>query len=283
METRMRPGQASALGFLTPRQSLMSLVEEDSARLARLGVTHERVANRLSLLTDLSLLDLRDRSEWKLILGRFWIHRLHWAGSQFCAFSEGRPWCGSCSSEYEILNAATGESFWTTGLHPHLIGEHRFFEGGPYRLEPEVAVRVLELPPDSQDLVQTIVTTQSEWALGTCCCEWQGYLWEADDVRELMRDGRKFELAPGLVAYVSGNYGFLCAPEPVRHDGLLDLDGSSLSPGAVSGGREIFRGVAVNERWDGEHIARLTEALRVPSECSRIRSPSQPPWRRERR
>jgi len=279
----MRPGQASAFGFLTPRQSLLSLVEEDSATLARLGVTHEQIANRLSLLMEHSRPDLRDRSEWKPFLGRFWLHRLSWAGSQSCAFSEGRPWCGGCSIEYEILNAATGESFWTTGLHPHLIGEHRFFEGGPYRLEPEVAVRVLELSPDSPDLVGKIVTMQSEWAFGTCCCEWQGTLWEADDVGELLRDGRKFELAPGLVAYVNGNYGFLCAPEPVRHEGPIDLDGSRLTPGAVSGGHEIFRGIAVTERWDEEHIARLTEALRVPSGRSRMRPPSRPPWRRRGR
>ena len=46
-----------------------------------------------------------------------------------------------------ILNRETGESFTGPGLIVHLIREHHFFEGkeSPYRVEPEKAVRVLEL------------------------------------------------------------------------------------------------------------------------------------------
>jgi len=277
----MRPGKASVRGFLSPEQSLMSLVEEDDATLARIGVTHERIANRLSFLMKRSSSISSNWTRWCSLLGRFRVHRHQYAGGQRCAFSEGPSSCGSCSSEYEILNLVTGESFWTTGLHPHLIGEHRFFEGGSYRLDPEQAVRVLELSPGESDLIVKTVTVESVWLSGSCCCEWQGYLWRADDVRELMEMGRRFELAPGLHAYVRGDFGFVCAPQKVVLDGPLDLDGASLCAGSFSGGQEIFRGERHVERWDEAQIERLTSALRTSSGRRRVRAPSKPPWRRK--
>lgn len=281
VEAWMRPGQASTLGFLSPEQSLMSLVEEDSATLARIGVTHERIANRLAFLMDRSSWTSSVRTRWCALLDRFRVHRIHYAGYQRCAFSEGPRDCGRCSSEYEILNLATGESFWATGLHPHLIGEHRFFEGGSYRLDPEQAARVLELSPGESDLIAKTVTVESAWLFGSCRCEWHGYLWRADDVRELMETGRRFELTPGLHAYVRGDFGFVCAPQKVVLDDRIDLDGATLDAGSFSGGQEIFRGERDVERWDEAQIERLTKALRTSSGRRKVRAPSEPPWHGE--
>lgn len=151
--------------------------------------------------------------------------------------------------------------------------------GGPYRLDSVRAVRVLELPPGASDSIAKTVTVESVWLFGSCCCEWQGYLWKADDVRKLMEKGRSFEVAPGLRAYVRGDFGFLCAPEELVLYGPPDLDGSILDLGTSSGGHEIFRGEREVQRWDEAQIERLTEALHVPSRRRREHPDAPPTFR----
>jgi hypothetical protein len=68
-------------------------------------------------------------------------------GSQHCPFSLSTSFaCGGGSHDFTVINERTGEKLNFPQLMAHLVRDHYFFEGNtPYRLDPEVSVRVLEL------------------------------------------------------------------------------------------------------------------------------------------
>ncbi len=81
---------------------------------------------------------------------------LPWLGYQYCPFGdqlragpEPVSPCGATDCDYLITNPRRMEWIAFSGLLPHLIEAHHFFEGlgTPYRLDPELAVRLLELGP----------------------------------------------------------------------------------------------------------------------------------------
>lgn len=176
VEQQMRPGALSEQGFLGPTESVQSVLETDEQTLAKLGVTHVTIADRLETIllnviqqkfTDLagwfdrmtsfpnfdaptiapqfSLNNLPDLGSGYLV-GKLHIFIKQWRGFQEC------PWGCPANSrlgsiDFLILNRETGESFTGPGLIVHLIREHHFFEGqqSPYRVDPAKAIRVLAL------------------------------------------------------------------------------------------------------------------------------------------
>ncbi|HIH24006.1 TPA: hypothetical protein HA251_03160 [Candidatus Woesearchaeota archaeon] len=137
VERRMRPGNASSAGFLGRGESLRNCIERDAATLARHGVTHyeaarwlEDMLNRIPKGVDASL--RFSGYEAKGVVRR---------GIQGCPF--GSYACGMTNVTYQFTKRSTQEGFSISGLLPHLIGTHQFFEGNtPYRLDPE---RLLEM------------------------------------------------------------------------------------------------------------------------------------------
>ncbi len=182
LELRMRPGNCSEMGFLGELERLDEVIEQDSATLLALGITHEEVASALekivTAIEDLSdelLSDDEDSEDFDrgyvdwfdpydpasipdfaqeglpdtetgYLLGRHHIFMLQYRGTQEC------PWeceLGSAisSMNFLVMDRSTTEYFTFPGLAIHLIRHHHFFEGHgtPFRTDPEKAVRVLGL------------------------------------------------------------------------------------------------------------------------------------------
>jgi hypothetical protein len=174
LEHRMRPGQYSQGGFLGPNESLEVVIAQDEQALARLGISHDQVANTLETIIENvheqeKALPWDQRSERQTnfpsprrpeanplfsknhlpdtsigyLVGSLQVFIHQWRGFQNC------PWgCADVGSfDFMILNRKTGESFSAPALIIHLIRVHHFFEGvsSPYRVDPERVFRVLEI------------------------------------------------------------------------------------------------------------------------------------------
>ncbi len=180
LESRMRPGAFSQLGFLGSTESLEQALTDDGRALAGLGLTPEQAAlaierilqaafeQKKALLKSKERRDLyRDEGERSvlqgyprravqispddlpstnigyLVEGKFQVFIAQYRGFQEC------PW--DCQNEYSgsydfaILNRASGEFFGGPGLIVHLIRRHHFFEGlqSPYRVDPARVMRVI--------------------------------------------------------------------------------------------------------------------------------------------
>lgn len=152
LERRMRPGGWSQEGFLTQKQSLARVVAADLASLQELGVTPQKIADSLECLLEEGSHGGRFRPA-RIRYFQIRIIRSHkmrtcpWATKQFewCHIGEGAKYL--TTEDFEIRNARLKEALMGTSLCIHLIRDHGFF-GGPgtvYRVDPERAVRVLEL------------------------------------------------------------------------------------------------------------------------------------------
>jgi hypothetical protein len=84
----------------------------------------------------------------RLLPSGFGFAHLSYFGYQYCPFRDpaSEP-CGLTDCDFLIANPRRGEWIVFSGLLPHLIAAHHFSEGRgtAYRLDPEMAVRVLEL------------------------------------------------------------------------------------------------------------------------------------------
>ncbi len=142
---RMAPGAVCREGFLGgDARSLEEILDADDAAVAALGLTHERIAQRLSEVYRAAVDGLGTPVEvapgvtaaWREAMGRI-----------------PSPWPGEgtfAKGEVEVADAATAERLRFTPLGIHLIRRHGFYQGRPsrYRLEPETLARVLRLSVD---------------------------------------------------------------------------------------------------------------------------------------
>ena len=165
LERRMCSGAWSQGGFLGPYEKLMDVLREGDATLKRLGVTYEQIANKIEELIkaaceeNLASWRAQERTSWRIgrspvILAHFAVIIKSYLGYQMCPRSKNfnqlcKVGSGSRygSIDFVITNNRTGEQLKGPGLIVHLIRDHHFFEGkhSPYRVDPEKAVRVLEL------------------------------------------------------------------------------------------------------------------------------------------
>ncbi len=145
IEQRMRPGEFSNTGFLKSGENLKDLIYRDAATLRRLGATHEQVADTLEYLITIPTppKGFSRASEGS-------------SGWQRCPFEKPQerqkireipPYSGE---DFYIFSGNTGYPILKFGgLLIHLIRKHQFFEGEgtEYRLDPEQAVKVLQIKP----------------------------------------------------------------------------------------------------------------------------------------
>ncbi len=219
MERRMRPGQMSVAGFLGEREKLKDIVNADISFLKELGITHQQIAHKLEALVGKAgtawirmyfekgnTANLKSEKDGlRLENGRFLVKRVYYPGCQECPWDDDQM----NRDHYDITNTHANESINFSGLLPHLIADHHFFEGvgTRYRLDPAVAHRVLELKPGVDYTPR--YKQSSTWDLkGSGSLESKTF-----DPSELYggyqdvfkKSTEKQVLAPGITAYVDGN------------------------------------------------------------------------------
>ena len=172
LESRMRPGAWSEVGFLGEAESLRHTIGGDAHTLDKLGVGYDHIADALGTLLKYGI-DYypqwwRDEQLYERLTslargasfplnklpaknrgystGTLQIFTLAFKGVQDC------PWgCGDIeipgSYDFLLLDRTTGELIPGPSLIVHLIRVHHFFEGkaSPYRVDPEKLVRILRL------------------------------------------------------------------------------------------------------------------------------------------
>lgn len=149
VEDRMRPNKWSVAGFLTEQQSLLDVASRDQKTLKERKITYEQIADKLqSLMCKCSALAYP--RHLPLAEGKYLIQQRQTKGYQTCPFTFSDSQHDDCgdhtgSSDYCITRLDTNEQFKFASLMPHLIGDHHFFQGGAYRLDPEKAIAFFEL------------------------------------------------------------------------------------------------------------------------------------------
>ena len=170
LEAMLKPENASEVGFLGKNDSLVSTLLEDRATLNKLGVTYGQLAEEIDKLLD--------NKNWEELEGVGETYRGLVIMSSMAFGSQECPWeCPKekyrASGQYvaepvetkdksrQILmermrnNSKIGLEYELkteyniifTELSPHLIRDHKFFEGrgSPYRMEPAVLVKWFNL------------------------------------------------------------------------------------------------------------------------------------------
>lgn len=154
VEERMKPGKSSSAGFLGEGETLSEVIARDSELLKDLGISHERVAVELGRYAPNCLAGFayfeRFRSEKirECIQGKVRddsrgireLDHVTWRGSQACPYDDGRETNRGIylAREMYLGGIRSSVELHFSGLLPHLIAEHRFFEGNGthYRREP---------------------------------------------------------------------------------------------------------------------------------------------------
>ena len=165
LEERMRPGEFSGVGFLGTHESLREVIERDSATLRERGVTHDQIADRLEYfigryerLHELARREDISHGRYRntaidTLPGGVKLELRGYFGSQGCPWAliqeptDKTVTCGETSFDWTLRNAQ-GDELSFSGLMPHLIRDHHFFEGNTgYRVDPVRAIEVLGIEP----------------------------------------------------------------------------------------------------------------------------------------
>ena len=169
LEELLKPGifgGQSRDGFLGKDESLVGVLNKDAELLQGMGVTHQQIGDKLALLTS-SALDLYDEEYRKtgadayykkrrsgVVIEGYNVSAIGWAGYQCCPWCEvalkgykgGRLKQHATKYDFTITNLKTGKKINFSGLLPHLIRDHQFFEGSTsYRLDPGETIACIEL------------------------------------------------------------------------------------------------------------------------------------------
>lgn len=146
IQARMRPGVITREGFLGPdHRNLADILEDDGARVKRLGVTHAAIAQRMRVLREAGKRGLGLETP---VEPHFDVQVESIRGRLPSPFG-GRGVFAKTMTR--VTNTHLNERVQFSDLQIHLIGVHGFYEGrgSRFRLDPEALVRVLEIPSDS--------------------------------------------------------------------------------------------------------------------------------------
>jgi hypothetical protein len=141
IQARMLPGAITLPGFLgSDRRPLADILAADDAAVRKLGLAHERIADRLAEIARQG----RDAQEREIeVEGRYRVSVRTDRGLLPSPFGDGAFEKG----ETELVEIATGRSFRWTELSLHLLRTHGFYggQGSAYRLEPAELAEALGL------------------------------------------------------------------------------------------------------------------------------------------
>jgi hypothetical protein len=142
VQARMQPGVLSLHGFLgTDTRNLADILEADAREVARLGLTHRQIADRLQEFMAFG----RDGLGTEVVhLADYRIRYQDARGRVLCPW--GHPGLYE-KGDVHLTRLSTDQSIVFTELQVHLIGEHGFYEGrgSPYRLDPAALKGLLDL------------------------------------------------------------------------------------------------------------------------------------------
>jgi hypothetical protein len=150
IQKRMRPNKWSEVGFLNETESLTEVAAKDRFTLEKLGITFELIAQALKyLIKKADVLDACGESRVALI-GKYLVKINQSKGYQICPFTPSGKHGEDCgkykgSAVYEITRVDTKEKLIVASLMGHLILDHHFFQGGFFRIDPEIAFFFFDL------------------------------------------------------------------------------------------------------------------------------------------
>lgn len=147
VQERMQPGEIALHGFLgTDERKLVDILKEDAETVSRLGVSHDRIADRLAELQEQGT-DLAEREIE--VEDRYKVHVRDDRGVLPSPWGDGR----FCKGEVTMTDSRTGLSFRWNELTLHMIRAYGFYggKGSLYRIDPVEAVRALDLSPAGDD------------------------------------------------------------------------------------------------------------------------------------
>ena len=141
-QEQMQPGVITQAGMLgNDERNLIDIIEYDDAVVKRLGLTHKKIAAKL--------IAIREKGKAQLGLASMISEKLEARvncarGTLPCPFHHK----GLMQKTYVVIkNVESGKEITFTDLNIHMIEEHGFYEGygSPYRLDPELLVRELDI------------------------------------------------------------------------------------------------------------------------------------------
>lgn len=136
------PRGMSSLGFLKRDQTLEQVLARDKAALDALGYTAKEVADLLVPLIQAANQTRKESFTYCAPNGKeYTVQVQRWLGYQECPWRHNIDWHTANSAiDLFLTEKGTDTRVHIAGLLPHLIAEHDFFEGGRYRVAPEVIV-----------------------------------------------------------------------------------------------------------------------------------------------
>ena len=141
-QERMKPGVITRDGFLgTDRRNLIDILQAQDAEVKRLGLTHQRIAERLREFREAGKEGLGDTVD---VAPNFQVSVDIARGKLSCPFGHRGL---IRKTVIRIRNTRIDRELTCTDMSIHLMEEHGFYqgEGSPYHLEPRDIAEVLEL------------------------------------------------------------------------------------------------------------------------------------------
>ncbi len=143
----MRRGRLTEDGFLGDDTRLLAdILAADDAAVRRMGVAHAEIADEMARLREAGRAGL---GEFVFVPPHFEVRVDEVRGLLACPFGEAGllP-----KTHITIRNIERKMELTISDLNIHLIREHGFYEGlgSPFRVDPQVAVRVLDLDRKSR-------------------------------------------------------------------------------------------------------------------------------------
>ncbi|MBU0978476.1 MAG: hypothetical protein ABIJ03_00690 [Patescibacteria group bacterium] len=142
-DQELKPGKMSAAGFLQEGQTLEQVLKMDEQALQILGYTAQEVADLLGPVTEMAANG--GNFDYTAPNGKqYEVRTQTWRGSQQCPWKDAVDWRRSSGAmDMHVTEKGKGnEPVHIAGLLRHLIEKHGFFEGGSYRVAPEVIVEL---------------------------------------------------------------------------------------------------------------------------------------------
>jgi len=141
-EQRMKPSPTFGHGFLgDDSRKLIQILNDDQKAVKALGLTDELIAKKLRVVTEKAK---RGFGDPVIVDDKFEVKAEGARGKLPCPW--GHP--GLYNKTYIVLKKIeTGETLVWSDLAVHMIEEHGFYQGrgSPYRIDPRVVKKILEL------------------------------------------------------------------------------------------------------------------------------------------
>lgn len=147
IQEKMKPGVITLSGFLgKDERNLIDIILEDDARVKRIGLTHEAIANRMLELRDNGI---RGLGEFIDVPPHFEVKVDSVRGKLPCPF--GDPGIFP-KTNITVKNKRLNREITFTDLNIHMILAHGFYQGkgSLFRLEPEEVSGIIETKKETQ-------------------------------------------------------------------------------------------------------------------------------------